>query len=89
MKTVKLFELKFTDNTELLATMDDNNNILFTTIGKGINLIIKNDILDRIDKNRICSFVDVYDRESKYVKSYTDFVNLRSNEMEKELLKAL
>lgn len=94
METKKLFEITFIDGSQLWATTHIVNHIVkcnticFGTFDKGINIIVKDEIFDKIDKTKICYFATEYTKTSKYVSSFIDFIELESSELQKQLLKA-
>lgn len=87
MEVKKLFEITFIDGSQLWASIQ-HNEICFGTFDKGINIIVKDEIFDKIDKTKICYFATEYAKTSKYVSSFIDFIELESSEIQKQLLKA-
>jgi len=83
--TTNLFELTFTDNTKLWASMQ-NKEICFGTLGKGLNLEIKK--LLQKDKNIICYVADQFSKNKNLVLNYIDYVELESIKLQNQLIEA-
>lgn len=83
---IELFEITYIDGTKLWASLQ-NNNICWGTLGKGVNLIMK-EWYEKIPYSKICYVSYEVSKESKYVANYRDIVEEKSNELGKQLLKA-
>lgn len=85
-KVIELFEISYIDGTKLWASIQ-NNNICWGTLGKGLNLIMK-EFYEKIPPTKICYISCEISTQSKYVSLYRDIAEEKSNELSKQLLKA-
>lgn len=85
-KLIELFTIEFTDGTKLWAN-SQNGEVCFGYLGKGYNLLVK-EIFEKVPYNKLCYFAQIYSEQSKFIKSFIDHVEEKSNELQKQLLKA-
>ena len=83
----ELFIITFTDDTKLWANVNNKYEVSFSTYGKGINLIIK-EFMQKIPYSKLCYFATEHSKTSKFVKDFVDVVELKSTELQNQLLKA-
>ena len=82
----ELFEITFIDDSKLWCTIDQNQNITFGTLGKGLNIPII-DFLEGMESKYICPFANEFS-SNIFVKEYIDKVREKSDLIEKQLFKA-
>lgn len=82
----KLFTIEFADNTSLWATFE-NNQISYGYVDSGCAKEFRG-FLTTVDTNKVCSFVYEFSKKSNLVVKFTDHVQEKSDELQKQLLKA-
>lgn len=91
-QVVELFELTFVDNSKLWATINCINGIskvdtiCLSALDKGLNLIYKNVLKQNL--NIICHVAEELSKNSDLITSYIDFVQMKSAELQKQLINA-
>lgn len=80
----KLFTITFTDNSQLWATLQ-NNEVCFGTLGAGFSVMVR-PTFEQCNVYNICYFAQSYADNSNIVLSFTDHAEEKSQQIKSKLI---